>query len=162
TDVFDRGSVEVLVGRLVRLLEAVAGDPDRRVGALEVLAPGERARMLGEWNDTAREVPAGSFVELFEERVRCAPDAVAVEFGDVALSYGELNGRANRLARYLVGRGVGPERRVAVALPRSLEWLVAVLGVMKAGGAYVPVDPEYPADRIAYMLQDAGPVAVLT
>ncbi|WKX69505.1 condensation domain-containing protein [Streptomyces sp. XD-27] len=161
TDVFDRGSVEVLVGRLVRLLESVAGDPGRPVGEWDVLAPGERARLLEEWNDTGCEVPAGSLVELFEERVRCAPGAVAVEFGELALSYGEVNARANRLARCLVGVGVGPERRVAVALPRSVDWLVAVLAVMKAGGAYVPVDPDYPRDRIGYMLADAEPVCTL-
>ncbi|WKX74151.1 amino acid adenylation domain-containing protein [Streptomyces sp. XD-27] len=84
-----------------------------------------------------------------------------MEFGELALSYGEVNARANRLARYLVGVGVGPERRVAVALPRSVDWLVAVLAVMKAGGAYVPVDPDYPRDRIGYMLADAEPVCTL-
>ncbi|MFE2373288.1 amino acid adenylation domain-containing protein [Streptomyces sp. NPDC059398] len=161
-DVFDRGSVEVLVGRLVRLLEGVAADPDVRVGAVEVLAPVERVRLLEEWNDSAGVVPVGAFPELFEGWVRRVPDAVAVEFGVVSLSYRELNEWANRLARVLVGRGVGAERLVAVVLPRSVEWLVAVLAVMKAGGAYLPVDPEYPVDRIAYMLGDARPVQVLT
>ncbi|WP_328318525.1 non-ribosomal peptide synthetase [Streptomyces sp. NBC_00388] len=162
TDVFDRGTVEVLVSRLVRLLAGAVADPDVRVGGLEVLAPWERVRVLEEWNDSAAVVPGGAFPELFEARVRAVPDAVAVEFGVVSLSYRELNEWANRLARVLVGRGVGAERLVAVVLPRSVEWLVAVLAVMKAGGAYLPVDPEYPAERIAYMLGDARPVQVLT
>ncbi|MBC3840356.1 AMP-binding protein [Streptacidiphilus sp. 4-A2] len=87
---------------------------------------------------------------------------MAVEFGDVSLSYAELNARANRLARLLVASGVGPERLVAVALPRSVEWLVSVLAVVKAGGAYLPVDPGYPRERIGYMLDDARPVCALT
>ncbi|MEU9850954.1 AMP-binding protein [Streptomyces sp. NPDC047985] len=93
--------------------------------------------------------------EAFEERVRLSLDAVSVVSGEEQLSYGELNARANRLARHLVELGVGPERIVARALPRSAETVVALLAVLKAGGAYLPVDPEYPAERVAFMLRDA-------
>ncbi|WP_415954538.1 non-ribosomal peptide synthetase, partial [Streptomyces sp. KLOTTS4A1] len=162
TDLFERNTVETLVARLVRFLDAVAADADRPVRSVDVLAPEERADLLGAWSASPQEIAEASFVELFEEQVARGPQAVAVEFGDVSLSYAELNGRANQLARWLVERGAGPEARVAVALPRSVEWLVAILAVMKTGGAYVPVDPEYPADRIAYMLDNSDPVTVLT
>ncbi|MGO4428244.1 AMP-binding protein, partial [Streptomyces sp. MCAF7] len=119
-------------------------------------------RVLIDWNDTAREVLDVTLPELFEGQAVRTPDALAVVGGGVELSYAELNGRANRLARYLVGLGAGPERLVAVALPRSVDLFVALLAVLKSGAGYVPVDPEYPADRISYMLADAEPVLVLT
>jgi nonribosomal peptide synthetase DhbF len=126
------------------------------------LTPAERRRVLEDWNDTARVVPGVTLPELFEAQVARTPGAPAVVFGDVVLSYADLDGRANRLARYLVSLGAGPERLVAIAMPRSAEMVVAVLAVLKAGAAYVPVDPAYPADRIAFMLADTCPVAVLT
>ncbi|GGT00027.1 non-ribosomal peptide synthetase [Streptomyces cinerochromogenes] len=162
TALFDPETVERHVRHLRRILTQMAADPELPVSALELLTPPERAQLLDDWGDSGREAPAVPFPALFEERVRAAPQAVAVEFGPVSLSYGELNARANRLARHLVGLGVGPERLVAVALPRSVRWLVATLAVLKAGGAYLPVDPAYPADRIAYMLTDATPACVLT
>ena len=149
--------------RLIRMLEAaVLCEPGQLVSAIEVLGPGERRRVLAEWNDTARPVRAGTLPELFEAQVAAAPHAVAVVCGDAEVSYGELNGRANRLARLLIGRGVGPESIVALALPRTADAVVAVLAAVKAGGAYLPVDPQYPAQRIGYMLTDAAPVCVLT
>ncbi|WP_344447794.1 AMP-binding protein, partial [Kitasatospora nipponensis] len=98
---------------------------------------------------------------LFEAQVARTPDAVAVVSGGVAVSYGELEVRANRLARLLLGRGVGAGRRVALVLPRSVDLVVALLAVLKSGAAYVPVDPEYPVERIAYVVEDASPVVVL-
>jgi non-ribosomal peptide synthetase component F len=100
--------------------------------------------------------------ELFQEQVRRVPDAPAVVSGGGAVSYAELNARANRLARFLVSRGAGPEGLVAVAMPRSVKMVIAVLAVLKAGAGYVPVDLAYPSDRISYMLAEACPVAVLT
>ncbi|MFB6812848.1 AMP-binding protein, partial [Streptomyces sp. NPDC056387] len=118
--------------------------------------------MLVEWNDTAREVPDVTLPGLFEAQVQRTADAPAVASGGVELSYAQLNARANRLARHLVACGVGPEGLVAVALPRSVDLVVALLAVVKSGAGYVPVDPEYPAGRIAYMLADAEPALVIT
>ncbi|MGY0055243.1 non-ribosomal peptide synthase/polyketide synthase [Streptomyces sp. LZ34] len=161
-DLFDRVTVEGLAERFVRLLGGVVADPDGRVGGLEVLSAGERAELLSGWQGERVEVPWASLPVMFERQVARGPEAVAVSFEGVELSYGELNARANRLARYLIGHGVGPESMVALVLPRGPEFLVAMLAVLKAGGAYVPVDPQYPAERIAYMLDDARPAVVLT
>src|SRR6185503_13357050 len=127
-----------------------------------VLGTAERRRVLSQWNDTGREVPQGSLPELFQAQVARTPQATAVVFEDTCLSYGELNGRVNRLARLLIGRGVGPESLVAVVMERSADLVVALLAVVKAGGAYLPVDPGYPADRVSYLLTDATPVLALT
>ncbi|WP_239501969.1 AMP-binding protein, partial [Streptomyces qinglanensis] len=159
-ELFDRVSVEGVLARWVRLLEQVVADPSLSVGAVELLSREERGRLAG-WNDTAVELPEASLAGLFEERVRGDADAVALVHGQQSLSYGELNARANRLAHWLVGRGVGPEVLVGVELPRSVETVVAVLAVLKAGGAYVPVDPEYPVERRAFMIEDADPLLVL-
>ncbi|KOG49416.1 non-ribosomal peptide synthetase [Streptomyces decoyicus] len=161
TELFDRETVETVVTRLERVLRAVVADASRPVGELEVLAGQERETLLAGWNDSAREVPAATLPELFEARAARTPDAAAVLGADAALSYAELNARANRLARYLLTRGVGPESFVAVALPRSTELVVALLAVAKTGAAYLPVDPDYPADRIDYIFSDARPVCVL-
>ncbi|MEU8894201.1 amino acid adenylation domain-containing protein, partial [Streptomyces sp. NPDC048442] len=161
-DLFDRETVESVVERFVRVLRAVVADADRRIADVEILAEGERDRLLYGWNDTGRVSPGLLVPELFEAQVVCAPDAPAVSWGEVELSYAELNGRVNRLARLLVGRGAGPESVVAIAVPRSVEMVVAVLAVLKSGAAYLPIDTEYPADRIAYMLADAAPALVIT
>ncbi|RSS31133.1 non-ribosomal peptide synthetase, partial [Streptomyces sp. WAC08241] len=128
----------------------------------DLLGEVEGELVVSGWNGTACEVPGRSVVELFGERVVSSPGAVAVVAGGESLTYAELDGRAERLARLLVARGVVAERFVAVALPRSVDLVVALLAVWKAGGAYLPLDTEYPADRLAYMLTDADPVLVLT
>ena len=161
-DLFDRATVEALGARLVRLFEAIASDPLRPVGGIEILAPAERAQLLEEWNDTAHAVPAATLPELFEAQAARTPDAVALVFEDTALSYAELNTRANQLAHLLIGEGVGPESIVALALPRSLEMVVGLLGILKAGGAYLPLDPDYPAERLAFMLEDARPLRLIS
>ncbi|MEU9082790.1 amino acid adenylation domain-containing protein [Streptomyces sp. NPDC048357] len=161
-DLFDRESAEAIAARLVRLLAAVVADPDLPLGQVDVLSSEERRRVLTEWNDAAAEVPGLTFPQLFEEQAARTPDAVAVVFEGVEVSYAELDARANRLARLLIARGVGPERIVGLAVPRSVEMVVALLAVMKAGGAYLPIDTKYPADRIAYMLRDARPALLLT
>ena len=104
---------------------------------------------------TASEIPPATWPELFSAQVRRRPEAVAVVYEDTALTYAELDERANRLAHALIARGAGPERVVGLCLPRSAELIVAIVAVLKAGGAYLPIDPEYPAERIAFMVRDA-------
>ncbi|MFF2810184.1 amino acid adenylation domain-containing protein [Streptomyces sp. NPDC058000] len=161
TDLFDRATVEALAGRLERLLHAVVTDAARPIGDLDILSPAERDQLLTGWNDTARAIAPATLPDLFQAQVARTPDAPALEQGETALTYAELNTRANRLAHELIRRGAGPERVVALALPRSLAMVVAIVATWKTGAAYLPVDQGYPAERIAYMLQDAGPVLVL-
>ncbi|MFH9426560.1 amino acid adenylation domain-containing protein [Streptomyces sp. NPDC017529] len=155
------GAAQALAGRLRTVLGAVTDDPGMPVAAVDVLTDAERTRVLHEWNDTAAEPSAVTFPQVFEERARIAPDDTAVVFRDAALTFAELNARANRLARHLVAHGAGPERRVCLALPRSLDMVVALLATMKAGAAYVPVDPDLPAERLSFLLTDADPVLTL-
>ncbi|MFI0982767.1 amino acid adenylation domain-containing protein [Streptomyces sp. NPDC021093] len=162
TDLFEHGTAQALADRLVRLLEAVVADSDARVGQLEILTDRERELLLSGWNDTARGGAVRTMPELVEAWVVAAPEAPALVHGGRTFSYRELDQRANRLARLLIEGGVGPERVVALVLPKSADMVVAALAVQKAGGAYLPVDPAHPADRIAYMLADAAPACVLT
>ncbi|MDQ0313148.1 amino acid adenylation domain-containing protein [Kitasatospora herbaricolor] len=161
-DLFDRGTVESVAGRLGRLLAAVAADPQIRVGRIELLGEEERGRILGEWNATSRAVPPALVSEVFEAQAARTPDEVALVCGEDRLTYAELNARANRVARGLVAAGVGPEDVVALALTRSADAVTGLLGVLKAGAAYLPLDAEYPAERIAHMLGDARPALALT
>ncbi len=160
-DLFDHSTVERLAQRLLRLLEQVAVAPDVPLREIELLDGSERDQVLGEWNETDHAVPAVTLPELFREQVARTPDALALVFGDERLSYAELDVRVERTARVLAGLGAGPERTVAVSLPRSVELVVALLAVHRAGAAYLPLDPDYPADRLAYMLADAQPVCVI-
>ncbi|MGA4844593.1 amino acid adenylation domain-containing protein [Streptomyces sp. G45] len=162
TDLFDRSTAESFVARLLRLLEAATADPKRRVGDIELLSDAERRQVLSGWDGPALAVGGASLPARFEEQAARHPDAVAVEHPGGALDYAALNARANRLARALIARGVGPESLVAVAMPRSAELVTALLAALKAGAGYMPLDPEYPAERIAYMLADARPACVLT
>ncbi|MCD0486491.1 amino acid adenylation domain-containing protein, partial [Streptacidiphilus sp. ASG 303] len=149
--------------RLIRILETVAADPAAPVHHIPVMDTTERHQVLTTWNDTAHEVPAGTVVELFEAQAARTPDAIAViDHDGTEVSYAELNKRANRLARLLTEHGTGPEDRVGVLMPRSTGMVEALLAVLKSGAAYVPVDPQYPAERIAYMLDDARPAILLT
>ena len=162
SDLFDRSSVEAIAGRLVRLLEGAVADPDRAIGRLDILSPAERHTILREWNDTARAVPGTTLPELFAAQVARTPAADAVVFEDERLSYGELDARSSQLAHHLRGLGVGPEVVVGLCIERSLAMLVGLLGILKAGGAYLPLDPDYPPERLAFMLADAGAPVLLT
>ncbi|SCL72255.1 amino acid adenylation domain-containing protein [Micromonospora citrea] len=161
TELFDRSTAEAVVARYVRLLAAAVADPAQRLSALPLLDDAERELVLSTWNDTARDVPAATLVAEFERQAAATPAATALVRDGAALTYAELNAAANRLARTLVARGAGPEARVALALPRSVELVVAILAVLKSGAAYVPVDTGYPAGRIAYLLADSEPALVL-
>ncbi len=162
TDLFDRSSVEALIGRLVRLLEAAVADPERAIGSLEILAPAERVTILHAWNDTARATVPATLPDLFAEQAAQTPDAIAVVHEDVSLTYRELDRRANQLAHHLRGLGVGPEVVVGLCVERSPAMLVGLMGILKAGGAYLPLDPGYPAERLAFMLEDAGAPVLVT
>ncbi|MEN3033082.1 AMP-binding protein, partial [Chromobacterium amazonense] len=145
------------------LVKALATDPQQAILNLPILPAAERQQLLVDFNATEAEFPQGALIhQLFEEQVRRTPEATAVVFEAQSLSYGELNRRANQLAHHLIGLGVRPDDRVAICVERSLEMVVGLLGILKSGGAYVPLDPSYPAERLAYMLGDAAPVAVLT
>ncbi|HEU4556753.1 MAG TPA: amino acid adenylation domain-containing protein [Longimicrobium sp.] len=162
TDLFERGTVDRMLGHLSRVLEQVAADADGRLSRLELLDAAERALVLEEWNRTEAEVPADRCIHaLFEAQAARTPGAVAVVCEAEALSYAELNARANRLAHHLRAMGVGPGARVAIVMPRSIDLLVSELAILKAGAAYVPIDPSFPAERIAFMLADSGSAVVL-
>ncbi|QES45327.1 hypothetical protein DEJ49_33875 [Streptomyces venezuelae] len=160
-DLFDRAAAESVVQRFVRVLEQITADPSARVGDIDVLEQAERSAVTEHWNATGRPLAAGSVVDAFEARARSAPDTYAVRCGEDTLTYGELEERANRLARHLAGLGVGRERRVGLCLPRGTDMIVAELAVWKAGGAFVPLDPDHPADRLHYMITDSGADIVL-
>ncbi|GAA3119754.1 hypothetical protein GCM10017687_36730 [Streptomyces echinatus] len=163
TDLFDRESVERLGARLIHVFEAMTADPGGRVGAVDVLTAGRAAAGAGDLNRTEREVPAGRGSRSSSGPAPpAAPDATALVSEAATLTYGELDAAANRLARLLAGRGAGPGHLVALALPRSVELVTAMLAVAKAGAAYLPVDTGYPAERIAYMLEDSRPVLTVT
>ena len=156
--------VQRMAGHLQVLLEGMAGDPKRKLRELPLLTPAEREQVVLVWNRTeARYPPARCAHELVEEQARLRPDALAAEDGARQLTYGELDERADRLAAKLRTHGVQPDDVVAVHLPRSVDMLVALLAVWKAGAAYLPIDPDYPAERVRFMLQDSGArVVVLT
>ena len=161
-DLFNADTVRQVQGYLRTLLENIVTQPEQRLTDLPLLSEAERYQLLIEWNsqtDNAQEVCVH---ELFEQQVERTPDAVALVFEDQLLTYAELNRRANQLAHHLQDRGVGPEMLVGICMQRSLEMVVALLGVLKAGGAYVPLDPTYPQGRLAFMTTDSQVVIVLT
>ncbi|MCY7808188.1 non-ribosomal peptide synthetase DhbF [Bacillus spizizenii] len=162
TDLFKQATAQALADRLMRLLEAAESDPDQQIGNLDILAPEECSSMVTDWQSVSEKIPHACLPEQFEKQAALSPEAIAVVCEDQSLSYSELNERANRLARMLISEGVGPEQFVALALPRSLEMAVGLLAVLKAGAAYLPLDPDYPADRIAFMLEDAQPAFIMT
>ncbi|MET8626274.1 amino acid adenylation domain-containing protein [Kitasatospora sp. NPDC004669] len=161
-ELLDRERTAELGARLVRLLERWAADPDAPVSALDALTAQERGRVLVDWNDTAADFPARALPELIEAQVARTPEATAVVFEGQQLSYRALDERAGRLASVLTARGIGPESLVAVALPRSLDLIVALCAVLKAGAAYLPVDLGQPAARNLGIMADAAPALLLS
>ncbi|MFU4003641.1 non-ribosomal peptide synthase/polyketide synthase [Pseudomonas aeruginosa] len=157
TDLFEARTVERMARHWQNLLRGMLENPQASVDSLPMLDAEERGQLLEGWNATAAEYPLQRGVHrLFEEQVERTPTAPALAFGEERLDYAELNRRANRLAHALIERGVGADRLVGVAMERSIEMVVALMAILKAGGAYVPVDPEYPEERQAYMLEDSG------
>ncbi|HEU0051826.1 MAG TPA: amino acid adenylation domain-containing protein, partial [Longimicrobium sp.] len=154
---FDAATVERWLGYLRDALRAMVEDDGRRMDALPLLPEAERRLVVEEWNRTARPFPRDATLHaLFAARAAERPDDAAVEWEDERVTYGELDARANRLARWLTRRGVGPDARVGVLLERGIDLVVSILAVVKAGGCYVPLDPAYPAARLRHMLADAG------
>ncbi|HEX6037835.1 non-ribosomal peptide synthetase, partial [Longimicrobium sp.] len=163
TSLLERETAERWMGYLRRVLEEMAADEHRPVDRLPLLPPDERARVVDGWNRTDAPYPGRSCVhELVQDQVARTPHAPAVVHAGGALTYAELNARANRLAHHLAARGVGPDVCVGLCLERGVEMIVALLAVLKAGGAYVPLDPDYPAERLAWMLEDSAPAVLLT
>src|SRR5258708_907839 len=159
---YEEASVRGLLRHLCQLLEAGLKETDKPLKDLRMAGAEEERQVIVEWNRTERAYGGRSVVALFEEQARRRPAAEALVYEEKWVSYGDLNERANRLARYLRKKGVKREELVGVVMERSVEMVVGLLGVLKAGGAYVPVDPEYPEERMRYMLEDSGARVVLT
>ncbi|KAG0164663.1 NRPS protein [Apophysomyces sp. BC1015] len=154
-------TIELLAQRLVRLLEVVAQHPDQPIGSIQLLDDAERQQLLVKWNDTARPVREMTLPTLFEDQVAKTPNAIALAFDDRSIEYAELNIQANRLAHYLIAKGIGPGDIVAIAVPRSPNLVIALLAVLKAGAAYLPLDPHHSAERLFTTLSDAQPAVML-
>jgi amino acid adenylation domain-containing protein len=152
-----------MLGHIKILLESIIANPEQSLSDVRMLTDAERRQILVDWNNTSCGYPSdNSLHQLFEQQVEQSPDAVAVVYGDQKLTYRQLNVRANQLARYLIKLGVGPEVLVGICLERSLEMIIGLLGILKAGGAYVPIDPSYPKERTAIMMNDAQVSILLT
>ncbi|HEX5887025.1 MAG TPA: amino acid adenylation domain-containing protein [Pyrinomonadaceae bacterium] len=163
TNLFTESTIRQLAERYRMILEAVVADPEQRVSRIELLTSAEREKLLFEWNDTERSFPSESCIpELFETWARRTPNKIALAFGEERVTYEELNRRANQLAHYLATYGVSEETRIGIYIERSVEMIVAVLGVLKAGATYVPLELSYPEQRLLFMLDDAGVQLVLS
>ncbi|WP_145956954.1 condensation domain-containing protein, partial [Xenorhabdus miraniensis] len=156
TDLFDQETVVRIAGYFENILKAMVADVTQTISSLPMLSAVERQQVLVDFNVPQTDFPQEALIhELFEQQAELTPDAIAVVFEGQSLSYGELNRHANRLAHHLLALGVQPDDRVAICVERSLEMVVGLLGILKAGAAYLPLDPAYPAERLAYMLEDA-------
>jgi amino acid adenylation domain-containing protein len=163
TDLFDRATARRMIAHLGRVLERATSDPDARLAGLDLLDGAERAQVIDEWNRTEADFPADRCIHhLFEEQAERTPDAVAVVSAEGPLTYRELDRRAGLLARHLASLGVGPDARVALCLERGPGTMAALLAILKAGGACVPLDPSYPSERLAHMLEDSAARVLVT
>ncbi|MEH2621946.1 amino acid adenylation domain-containing protein/non-ribosomal peptide synthase protein (TIGR01720 family) [Bradyrhizobium sp. AZCC 1719] len=159
---FEAVAVERLLGHFTHLFRQMIADPERPLSALALLSEAEHRQLVAGFNDTAAEYPRGLLHELFAAQAARTPDAVALSLDEATLSYGDLERRANQLAHHLRELGVGPDVVVGLCAERSFEMVIGLLGILKAGGAYLPLDPDYPADRLAFMLADAKVPVLLT
>jgi amino acid adenylation domain-containing protein len=153
TDLFEPATMERFAQQYESVLRTVVSDPAQKVGEIEILSAEERRQLLHDWNQTGADYPDTPIHKLFEQQVERTPDSTAAIFEDSSLTYKELNSRANHLAFQLIGQGVTPDSLVGVFMERSLEMIVALLAVLKAGGAYLPIDPDYPEERIRFMIE---------
>jgi len=161
TDLFDSATIERMAQHLENLIESALRQPDQAIAKLPFLTEIEK-QLFFEWNQTKKEVELAPFHHLFAQKAAQLPDQVALDFKGRTLTYRELDERANQLAHYLIESGVGKGTFVAISMERSLEMIIAALGVMKSGGAYIPLDPTYPSDRLGYMLEDSKAPVLLT
>ncbi|MGK7875830.1 MAG: amino acid adenylation domain-containing protein, partial [Xenococcaceae cyanobacterium] len=160
---FEGTAIACMARHFQTLLEGIVANPEQKIAQLPLLTVAERHQLLVAWNNTQTDYPSDKCIhQLFEDQVEKTPDAVAVVFSGKQLTYGQLNEKANRVAYYLLEKGVKPEVLVGICVERSLEMVIGLLGILKAGGAYVPLDPTYPAERLAYMLEDATVPVLLT
>lgn len=162
TDIFEAATIARLANYLISLLGVALREPERPIATLPLLSPEEHRHIIEDLNPKAASKSETDITEMFEAQVARTPGALAVTFAEESLTFIELNQRANRLAHYLIAQGAGPESLVAICMDRSAEMLTAMLAILKAGGAYLPLDPSFPQERIAYMLADAAPLAVIT
>ncbi len=163
TDLFQKATIKRMVGHFETLLEGIVANPNQPISELPFLMESEKCLILEEWNDTTRDYPQDRcFHQAFEAQAEKTPDAVATIFDGQNITYGELNARANQLSHRLKKMNVSADNLVGICVERSIEMMIGLLGIMKAGGAYVPVDPAYPRDRVAFMLEDAGISVLLT
>ena len=163
TNLFERETIERVLNQYSRLLESIVKNPNEKISRLNLLSEAERQQLLFDWNKTETAYPREKCIhELFATQVETTPDSIVAIFGGQQLTYRDLNERANQLANHLRKSGVGPDVLVAICVERSIEMLVGFLGILKAGGAYVPLDSEYPAERLAFMIEDAQSPVLLT
>ncbi|WP_224362170.1 non-ribosomal peptide synthetase [Hyalangium versicolor] len=162
TDLFEDDTIRRMGEHLSTLLEAAVAHPEQRVSELPLMTEAERQRVLIEWNNTAQPIPPSCAHLLFEAQAERTPDAPAVSFLDLTLSYRQLNQRSNQLAHHLRSLGVGPDVLVGVCLEPSVDFVVSLLAILKAGGAFLPLDPAYPSQRLAFMLQQASAPVLLS
>nr|AAF17281.1 NosD [Nostoc sp. GSV224] len=163
TDLFDASTIERMSGHFVTLLSGIIANPEERISQLPLLSQTEQQQLLVEWNDTQADYPVDKCIhQLFEEQVELTPDAIAVVFENQQLTYRQLNCCANHLAHYLQSLGIKPDTLVGICVERSIEMVVGLLGILKAGGAYLPLDPEYPTERLVFMLEYAQVSILLT
>ncbi|MHC5675049.1 non-ribosomal peptide synthetase [Nostoc sp.] len=163
TDLFDATTIARMVGHFQTLLQGIVANPEQQISDLPLLTPAEQHQLLVEWNNTQTDYDLSQCLhQLFEAQVERSPDAVAVVFEDQQLTYNDLNQRANQLAHYLQQLGVGAEVLVGICVERSLDMIIGLLGILKAGGAYLSLDPAYPQERLAFILQDTQLPVLLT
>ncbi|MBD3184086.1 amino acid adenylation domain-containing protein [Candidatus Poribacteria bacterium] len=163
TDLFDSDTIVRMTGHFKNLLQSIAANPEQRVSEIPILTEAERQQVLTEWNNIETVYPKDTCIHsLFEKRMKDDPNAIVLTYQDQQVTYSQLNEKANQLAHYLVSLGVGPEVLVGMYIERSIDMVTAILAILKAGGAYVPMDPVYPPDRLAFMIEDAEVPVIIT
>ncbi|NDB69408.1 MAG: non-ribosomal peptide synthetase, partial [Methylocystaceae bacterium] len=159
---FSERTVCSWVEQFTRLVAGILEDEDRLLASVSVISADERRQVISTFNDTQKDIPSTTLPDLFAAQVEKSPETIALIFGDEEVSYRELDCRANQLARYLISQNIGPEDIVAIGLDRSVEMVVSLLGVLKSGAAYLPLDPDYPVERLHFMLKDSNAKRLVT